>query len=101
MAGEKLQSLDPLIQPEPTCSRSDTSVGSEPHQGFLGGKESPDIDKQPISSRGGYNLDFLDEVGTEAANLCPTSPLVIKERRSSANVEKDAKGAANPDGGVM
>ena len=37
--------------------------------------------EQPLRSRGGYNLDFLEEVGAEAVNLCPTSPLVVKERR--------------------
>ena len=40
----------------------------------------------PLRSRGGYNLDFLEEVGAEAVNLCPTSPLVVKERRRSVEV---------------
>ena len=40
----------------------------------------------PLRSRGGYNLDFLEEVGAEAVNLCPTSPPVVKERRRSVGV---------------
>ena len=75
---------------QPSCSTSDTNAVFEAHLGFPGGKESPEFD-QPISSKGDYNLDFLEEVGTEAANLCPTSPLVIKERkRRPANIEKSA-----------
>merc|ERR1719234_153029 len=75
---------------QPSCSKSDINEDSEAHIGFLGPKESPAFE-QPISSKGGYNLDFLEEVGAEAASLCPTSPLVIKERkRGPANVEKSA-----------
>ena len=44
--------------------------------------------EQPLRSRGGYNLDFLEEVGAEAVNLCPTSPLVVKERRRSVDVDQ-------------
>merc|ERR1719370_529529 len=40
----------------------------------------------PLRSRGGYNLDFLEEGGAEAVNLCPTSPLVVKERRRSVDI---------------
>merc|ERR1719282_1313220 len=50
------------------------------------GNDGTDIEL-PLRSRGGYNLDFLEEVGAEAVNLCPTSPLVVKERgRRSAEV---------------
>merc|ERR1719370_1965126 len=42
----------------------------------------------PLRSRGGYNLDFLEEVGADVVNLCPTSPLVVKERRRSVDVDQ-------------
>ena len=68
------------------CSTMDTNADIEVHMHInTGGK---DFD-QPISSNGGYNLDFLEEIGADAANLCPTSPLVTKERkRSPAKIEE-------------
>merc|ERR1719447_1601295 len=51
----------------------------------LVGNDGADIEL-PLRSRGGYNLDFLEEGGVEAVNLCPTSPLVVKERRRSVEV---------------
>merc|ERR1719282_718302 len=60
-----------------------SSPGTDKH---LVGYDSTDVEL-PLRSRGGYNLDFLEEVGAEAVNLCPTSPLVVKERgRRSAEV---------------
>ena len=61
-----------------TSSSSDTSK----HVGGNGDAEM----ELPLRSRGGYNLDFLEEVGAEAVNLCPTSPPVVKERRRSVGV---------------
>merc|ERR1719282_1070550 len=49
------------------------------------GNDGTDIEL-PLRCRGGYNLDFLEEGGAEAVNLCPTSPLVVKERRRSVEV---------------
>merc|ERR1719318_1021736 len=59
-----------------------SSPGTDEH---LVGNDSTDVEL-PLRSRGGYNLDFLEEVGAEAVNLCPTSPLVVKERRGSVEV---------------
>jgi len=59
-----------------------SSPGTDKH---LIGNDSTDVEL-PLRSRGGYNLDFLEEVGAEVVNLCPTSPLVVKERRRSVEV---------------
>merc|ERR1719282_763464 len=57
------------------------------------GNDGTDIEL-PLRSRGGYNLDFLEEVGAEAVNLCPTSPLVVKERRSVEVVQQNPEEAS-------
>ena len=61
-----------------TSSSPDTSK----HVGGNGDTEM----ELPLRSKGGYNLDFLEEAGAEAVNLCPTSPLFVKEGRRSVGV---------------
>ena len=67
-----------------------SSPGTDKH---LVGYDSTDVEL-PLRSRGGYNLDFLEEVGAEAVNLCPTSPLVVKERRSVEVVQQNPEEAS-------